>query len=1117
MSSYSLFASRCSVGGGAGGQQQSAAAAAAAADALQNICAFVSRLVPDALPPGVTSSGFRAAYVAELLDALGRSQLLEHVAAAALRLAAAAACPPLATPDTALESAVTAAVEFAGTLLVALLRKAGLSSVEDLQSSLLKAPTTTAASSGGGGGGGSGAASAAAGPLGQEGVEQLRALVSGPAVQLLVTWPLHCAAGGAAGVEGALSTAAEPATQQAPTAGATAAALPALRLSPQQYHDAVIVFATVMQATAISACARPAAPPPSQQPAAPKSQPPGGVGAYEQQQPQRTRPQQLAPISAVHVFDVLARTLLRRTARPEPTHISNLDAAGFALARLLLVHLKSELSPRNAARRLPGFWRALFSHWAGPWVGGSDLSWIIFRALTDTRQCAPEMAAARSAEAAAAGAAGRCCYNLRCALDAGLLPALERAVRSAAQQPPRDIRGSSSSGSGNSSGGSGASGNAAGPQGFVCGLPLRLLLGGAISGSGAWPALLAHGSAAQAAGLIATSASLLLAVPEAPLQGPDSQGRDADSRTILDYLLAAMEQMVAVRCNGGEEGNKEPPTLSLEPQGEAATAGGGRGEGQQPPTPQPQPQEEQQQLHPAVPGAGEAARADTAGGGGGVTRSPRAQALDVALQLTNNYGVAIQEFGFVRLADLVAAGGAPPAGSAAAAQQALLASFALQRWLPGILGRLVREWVAVMHVESSGDDRSACTSSSSSSASSTSSSSSSTKRDMIRQQLGFAVQLLAAVVAADQQQVEEQAAAAGASAAVSPTDFDYNAAAAAAAAGNSPGAQLKPHARSLALACSPSVSVLVRWLAALSPAEHGSTISCTSSTSTSTAPSITSITTSTSTNTTTTTTTTTTSTTTTTGTEPELEAGILGLLEASLTGDSKHALCVLCDLSCRTLFDGSGVEVDRGPDADADAARGRQLQQHAAGVMRLSACAEWHGRHALADLLRAAAGVMTQAGAPCVSQVVESAEVKVAALALRRSLRGCAEWRRAASRLRWLLSPAEVEARLREVGVVVGGGVSCVWGSDGCISASSSSSSGGAPPAAGGPFTLCGNPACSSLDGPSALIAPGRGKTCARCRRITYCCGACQLSHWREGHSWDCAELAAAAGARATD
>ena len=48
------------------------------------------------------------------------------------------------------------------------------------------------------------------------------------------------------------------------------------------------------------------------------------------------------------------------------------------------------------------------------------------------------------------------------------------------------------------------------------------------------------------------------------------------------------------------------------------------------------------------------------------------------------------------------------------------------------------------------------------------------------------------------------------------------------------------------------------------------------------------------------------------------------------------------------------------------------------------------------------------------------------------------------------------------------------------------------------PTKVCANPYCRSMDGPSALIAPSEGKTCSRCRRLTYCCGACQLEHWTE-------------------
>ncbi|PNW73288.1 hypothetical protein CHLRE_14g626550v5 [Chlamydomonas reinhardtii] len=58
---------------------------------------------------------------------------------------------------------------------------------------------------------------------------------------------------------------------------------------------------------------------------------------------------------------------------------------------------------------------------------------------------------------------------------------------------------------------------------------------------------------------------------------------------------------------------------------------------------------------------------------------------------------------------------------------------------------------------------------------------------------------------------------------------------------------------------------------------------------------------------------------------------------------------------------------------------------------------------------------------------------------------------------------------------------------------------------------LCCNPACRNLDGPSALLPPGAGKVCARCKAVRYCCGACQLEHWRQrgGHSEDCAGMKA--------
>ncbi|KAG2434707.1 hypothetical protein HXX76_007597 [Chlamydomonas incerta] len=98
-----------------------------------------------------------------------------------------------------------------------------------------------------------------------------------------------------------------------------------------------------------------------------------------------------------------------------------------------------------------------------------------------------------------------------------------------------------------------------------------------------------------------------------------------------------------------------------------------------------------------------------------------------------------------------------------------------------------------------------------------------------------------------------------------------------------------------------------------------------------------------------------------------------------------------------------------------------------------------------------------------------------------------------------------------------GGGVAGTGGGDG----SGSSMSGGGQAGAGGSsdrptfgHRLCGNPSCCSLDGPGALIAPRGGKTCVRCRAVTYCCGACQLADWRERHSRTCCGAAgAAAGA----
>eukprot|EP00198_Chlamydomonas_reinhardtii_P003473 XP_001692809.1 predicted protein [Chlamydomonas reinhardtii] len=63
----------------------------------------------------------------------------------------------------------------------------------------------------------------------------------------------------------------------------------------------------------------------------------------------------------------------------------------------------------------------------------------------------------------------------------------------------------------------------------------------------------------------------------------------------------------------------------------------------------------------------------------------------------------------------------------------------------------------------------------------------------------------------------------------------------------------------------------------------------------------------------------------------------------------------------------------------------------------------------------------------------------------------------------------------------------------------------------GNALGVVGLEAATLLDGPSALLPPGAGKVCARCKGVRYCCGACQLEHWRQrgGHSEDCAGMKA--------
>eukprot|EP00198_Chlamydomonas_reinhardtii_P008253 XP_001697590.1 predicted protein [Chlamydomonas reinhardtii] len=86
--------------------------------------------------------------------------------------------------------------------------------------------------------------------------------------------------------------------------------------------------------------------------------------------------------------------------------------------------------------------------------------------------------------------------------------------------------------------------------------------------------------------------------------------------------------------------------------------------------------------------------------------------------------------------------------------------------------------------------------------------------------------------------------------------------------------------------------------------------------------------------------------------------------------------------------------------------------------------------------------------------------------------------------------------------------------SAGAASGSGGGGSASVAAAAVAPAALCANPGCSSLDGPSALVPSGGGKTCSRCRVARYCCGLCQLQHWRKGgHATQCPGVVAATAA----
>ena len=191
-----------------------------------------------------------------------------------------------------------------------------------------------------------------------------------------------------------------------------------------------------------------------------------------------------------------------------------------------------------------------------------------------------------------------------------------------------------------------------------------------------------------------------------------------------------------------------------------------------------------------------------------------------------------------------------------------------------------------------------------------------------------------------------------------------------------------------------------------------------------------------------------------------------------------------------------------------------------------------HGRSELVQLIDAAsadvavafgnADAATAGGEEGVGILVDASCSHLRRRLLRRRYRDAAEGAGGGatgcqpSRAWRLLSPYEVRQQVDAALATAAAAVApaAATSSAGAASGSGGGGSASVAAAAVAPAALCANPGCSSLDGPSALVPPGGGKTCSRCRAARYCCGLCQLQHWRKGgHATQCPGVVAATAA----
>eukprot|EP00198_Chlamydomonas_reinhardtii_P011467 XP_001700804.1 predicted protein [Chlamydomonas reinhardtii] len=233
-------------------------------------------------------------------------------------------------------------------------------------------------------------------------------------------------------------------------------------------------------------------------------------------------------VPAVQAYDALIAVWPAMLEGSLPMQIINPFAG--VLTRLLM-----ELRPRQAAARLPALWRVVA--WALPQVDADNLhaAGELLRLLLAGPDGSLLSCTAGRAGTASAGqvpGSGGPSYSLRCGLDARLLPELEELVRdeTALRKPEGEARSAPTVLS-------------------AVNLTLRY--------SGVWPALLAHASPAEAAGLVATlgSAARFFLTHNTPRMRPVALGG------VLGRTQLWGAEYDGVSLGSGEDG-KAPSRLS---------------------------------------------------------------------------------------------------------------------------------------------------------------------------------------------------------------------------------------------------------------------------------------------------------------------------------------------------------------------------------------------------------------------------------------------------------------------------------------------------------------------------------------------------------------------------